>query len=313
MYAGFWKRVAAYILDQVIFTFAFYIIMFALGVGAAVSAGAGQPKETADVTTALLSVALSLGLYLFYFVYLESSSWQATPGKKACGIKVTDLNGNRISFWRSLGRNLGMWLSGLILCIGYMMCGWTRRKQCLHDMLAQCLVVDDNYVPTPDAPLPKQSGCLILLILIPVLLFGLGIVAALAMPTFFRSAERARAAEANVLLRTAAEAQQLHFDAAKKYARAWTALSVKPSGAVQSATYCTRGPQSEQTVQGFTGCGGANGFAVTLGPSSATAYRVNNNTFKYTIRLNYNGGAPVCRAQTPAAEPLCEKLNARNP
>lgn len=309
MYAGFWKRVAAYILDQVIFTFAFYVLMFALGFGVAAAAGNGLSKETEDVASALLAVAFSLGLYLFYFVYLESSSWQATPGKKACGIKVTDLNGNRISFWRSLGRNLGMWLSGLILCIGYMMCGWTRRKQCLHDMLAQCLVVDDNYVPAPNAPLPKQSGCLILLILIPVILVALGMATALVMPAFFRSAERARAAEANVLLRTTAEAQQRHFTAGKTYARTWTALDVAPRGAVQSATYCTRGPQAAQTVQGFTGCGGADGFAVTLGPDAAVAYRVNNRTLRYTLSRPYATDLTVCVAHNPQARGVCDRLN----
>jgi uncharacterized RDD family membrane protein YckC len=78
---------------------------------------------------------------LLYFTLFESSSWRATPGKMACGLKVVGLDGGRISFLRALGRNLGKIISAMILFIGYMMAGWTRRKQALHDLMAGTLVV----------------------------------------------------------------------------------------------------------------------------------------------------------------------------
>jgi uncharacterized RDD family membrane protein YckC len=59
----------------------------------------------------------------------------------ACGMKVTDENGNRITFARATGRYFGEYLSALTLFIGYMMAGWTERKQALHDLLAGTLVV----------------------------------------------------------------------------------------------------------------------------------------------------------------------------
>jgi len=71
---------------------------------------------------------------------MESSSYQATLGKMIFGMKVTDLNGNRISFERATGRHFAKWLSGLVLCIGYIMVGFTERKQGLHDLLAGTLV-----------------------------------------------------------------------------------------------------------------------------------------------------------------------------
>jgi uncharacterized RDD family membrane protein YckC len=71
---------------------------------------------------------------------MESSSYQATLGKMVCGMKVTDLSGNRISFERATGRHFAKYLSGLILCIGYIMVGFTERKQGLHDLLAGTLV-----------------------------------------------------------------------------------------------------------------------------------------------------------------------------
>ena len=76
-----------------------------------------------------------------YFTLFESSSLQATPGKMALGIIVTDLSGNRISFARANGRYWGKTLTGLTLGIGWIMAGFTRKKQALHDILAGTLVV----------------------------------------------------------------------------------------------------------------------------------------------------------------------------
>jgi uncharacterized RDD family membrane protein YckC len=76
-----------------------------------------------------------------YYASLESSAWQATLGKKILGLKVTDLAGNRISFARASGRFFGKIVSGMILGIGFLMAGFTERKQALHDILAGCLVL----------------------------------------------------------------------------------------------------------------------------------------------------------------------------
>jgi uncharacterized RDD family membrane protein YckC len=72
---------------------------------------------------------------------MESSVKQATLGKLAIGIIVTDLQGSRITFGRATGRYFGKILSSLILSIGYIMAGFTEKKQALHDMIAGCLVV----------------------------------------------------------------------------------------------------------------------------------------------------------------------------
>jgi uncharacterized RDD family membrane protein YckC len=72
---------------------------------------------------------------------MESSAWQGTLGKKALGLTVTDLEGRRISFGRATGRYFAKIISTLILCIGYMMAGFTERKQALHDMIAGTLVL----------------------------------------------------------------------------------------------------------------------------------------------------------------------------
>lgn len=78
---------------------------------------------------------------LFYTVWLESSPWQATLGKRMLGIKVVDLRGRRIGFGRSSWRNMAKGLSMLTLGVGYLMPLWDHRKQALHDKAAGCLVV----------------------------------------------------------------------------------------------------------------------------------------------------------------------------
>lgn len=83
-----------------------------------------------------------------YFTGLESSLMKATFGKIALGIIVTDLDGNRISFGRANGRYWCKYISALILMIGYIMAGFTEKKQALHDTMANTLVVKKQLKST---------------------------------------------------------------------------------------------------------------------------------------------------------------------
>lgn len=76
-----------------------------------------------------------------YWALLESSVWQATLGKKMLGLYVTDLEGKRITFARASGRYFAKIVSTLTIGIGYLMAGFTPKKQALHDMIAECLVL----------------------------------------------------------------------------------------------------------------------------------------------------------------------------
>jgi len=84
---------------------------------------------------------LALVLTWLYYALLESSSWQATLGKKALGLEVTDLAGGRISFGRATGRYFARWISAMTLGIGFIMAGFTEKKQALHDILVGTLVI----------------------------------------------------------------------------------------------------------------------------------------------------------------------------
>jgi len=76
-----------------------------------------------------------------YYALFEASHFQATPGKMALGLVVTDETGHRIGFGRATGRYFAKLISALILYIGFMMAGWTEKKQALHDILASTLVL----------------------------------------------------------------------------------------------------------------------------------------------------------------------------
>ena len=134
-YAGFWKRFVALILDTIILIIPTFIIGLIFGIAlSATNVGEEGIEGLANV----------FGLFLgwLYNSIMDSSSKQGTLGKMALGIKVTDLNGNRIGFGKATGRYFGKILSAITLCIGYMMAGFTEKKQGLHDMMAGCLVVN---------------------------------------------------------------------------------------------------------------------------------------------------------------------------
>ncbi|MDD3653605.1 MAG: RDD family protein [Desulfotomaculaceae bacterium] len=119
--AGFWRRFLAIILDGLLLSAAGYLIGFLLG------------YEIGNVTGFVIG--------WLYFALMESSSSQGTLGKMAIGIKVTDLNGNKPTFGRATVRYFGKIISSLIIMLGYVMAGFTKKKQALHDIMAGCLVV----------------------------------------------------------------------------------------------------------------------------------------------------------------------------
>ena len=142
-YAGFWLRLVAYIIDAMILGIVGIGAFFPLFRANIHAFTAENPWEVyTSVSRPLLAIRLlALMLSWIYYASMESSTWQATLGKKILGLKVTDLAGNRITFARASGRFFGKILSGMILGIGFLMAGFTARKQALHDILAGCLVL----------------------------------------------------------------------------------------------------------------------------------------------------------------------------
>jgi uncharacterized RDD family membrane protein YckC len=130
-YAGFWRRFAAYIIDSMIMAFALVNFRWLMYWSLLPSLGPVRSVEAIHPLEVGLAAAVSLMSILLAWVYfsgMESSPLQATIGKLAVGIYVTDLQGQRISFGRATGRFFGKILSGAILLIGYLMAGFTAKK-----------------------------------------------------------------------------------------------------------------------------------------------------------------------------------------
>ncbi len=118
-YAGFWVRAGAFVIDWV-----FLVVVLA-------------------VLALVSSVGVGFGLVIpwIYEALMLSSEKQATLGKIAMGVVVTDTAGGRLTFGRATGRHFAKYLSSLLFGIGFIMAAFTERKQALHDLLAQTLAV----------------------------------------------------------------------------------------------------------------------------------------------------------------------------
>ena len=137
LYAGFWRRVIAYFIDAIV---VWVVLGVLIGIVSLVGGTLVDDSGAVNPALFLLYPLVLIGIWL-YFALMESSVSQATLGKMALSIKVTDLEGRRIGFGRATGRWFGKFVSGAILYIGFMMAGWTAKKQALHDMMAGTLVI----------------------------------------------------------------------------------------------------------------------------------------------------------------------------
>lgn len=152
-YASFGQRLVAVIIDIVIIgvaqSFIIVPLLAAVGLGFASSAenmDFSNPEESAGMIAGIMALIgaywiLATCIQILYFTFMESSKNQATVGKMAMGLIVTDLNGGKLDFSKALVRNLCKIISNLTMLIGYIMAAFTEKKQALHDMLASTLVV----------------------------------------------------------------------------------------------------------------------------------------------------------------------------
>ncbi|MBA8882941.1 RDD family protein [Dokdonella fugitiva] len=189
IHAGFWRRVAAALVDGLLIGLVMGALQVVIGLGAVGSlTGARDPTAAlpALIGSILLFTALAfLGQWL-YFALFECSAMQATPGKLAFDLKVVDELGQRIGFGRATGRYFGKIVSGAIFYVGFLMAGFTERKQALHDLMAATLVVFRDVqpgrpMPAARPPMPWYGW------LINILLLGLPIAAIVFAMAMFPS------------------------------------------------------------------------------------------------------------------------------
>jgi uncharacterized RDD family membrane protein YckC len=153
-YAGFWLRVAAAFIDGIVISIP--IVPFFLITMLPLFSHMQNPQALQDPNLMVQLMLPKIILLLFviavvswlYWAYLESSSWQATCGKKLLGLYVTDLDGNRCTFGRTsarfaAGRLISSipYIGGMYFFVDCLCVAFTLRKQAIHDMISGCLVM----------------------------------------------------------------------------------------------------------------------------------------------------------------------------
>jgi uncharacterized RDD family membrane protein YckC len=144
VYAGFWLRLLAYLIDYAFCLIGIFGLVFVVTIAAALGFELYGHELTDDEWESLAGAmfyAIGLPGIWLYYALSESSSLQATLGKKILGLAVTDEKGRRITFGRATGRYFGKILSGFPIGAGFIMAAFTEKKQALHDQLADCLVI----------------------------------------------------------------------------------------------------------------------------------------------------------------------------
>ncbi len=197
-FASFGARVVAFFIDRILIGIVVVALTF---LGYKLFGDSDKPSELfIFIYMALMFLAWIPGL--IYYTITESSSAQASIGKRIMKIKVVDAQGERVSFGRALGRNLAGFFSSFILGIGYLMAAFTEKRQALHDSIASTLVVTAD---TPDGAVPVSAysggsnAVGIIAVLAVVGFIGIaviGILAAIAIPAYQDYTVRAKLFEA---------------------------------------------------------------------------------------------------------------------
>ncbi|MEI6656519.1 MAG: protein kinase, partial [Verrucomicrobiota bacterium] len=161
-----------------------------------------DPASRQEIHT-MTSETLVLWVLMIYWILMESSVYQASIGKMWVGIRVGDRSGGRISLARAAGRNAAKVISAATLMIGFMMAGWTRNKQALHDIWPDCYLTKSAARADGAGAVTNRSvgtqialGCGVLV------LVGIVVMAALSAVFYFRT----RAQEAQQAKQTKAQA-----------------------------------------------------------------------------------------------------------
>lgn len=139
IYAGFWMRFAAKVIDWIVLAIPNLVISSMAGILAAFA----LPKDSgplAGMLIAIVQLPFQMALPVAYGTWFVGR-FGATPGKMACGLKIVMPGGAAVSYWRAFGRCFAEWVSGMTLGIGYIMAGFDGEKRSLHDRICNTRVV----------------------------------------------------------------------------------------------------------------------------------------------------------------------------
>lgn len=187
-YAGFWVRVAATLVDSLIVGVPYILIILAVSF-AGVENG---------IVLMLVYGIPEIFAYAYYILML--STYQATLGKMAVGLRVERTNGEKIGFWRAVLREIfGKFVSGITFGIGFFMVGWTQKKQGLHDKIADTVVIERD-------PNKSKTVWIIIAVVMALALPVIGVFASITLASL--NAARMKGADAAVRMHMSTVAVQ---------------------------------------------------------------------------------------------------------
>ena len=187
--AGLWKRFAAAFIDNIVTTvisYALIIPLMMIGFGVMGAGGDNSMAAGAGMATIFAMYPILILAPCIYFGWMQSSSMQASLGKLAVGIKVVRTNGERAGFWRNFLRSLAYVLFSALTCglgvlISALMVAFTERKQALHDMICDTLVVDKWAFTAHPERQRDELGTVTIVILVLAALMIVGVIAMYAV------------------------------------------------------------------------------------------------------------------------------------
>ncbi len=127
VYAGSWARAFAKLVDWAFVAICLAPLDIFFGTSFVIHTG----RSSFDAS------AITFAFFCAYSALMESSPWQATVGKRLAGVVVEDSNGQRITLSRAFCRSAVQILS----TFDYLFAAFTSRKQALHDLAVDTLVV----------------------------------------------------------------------------------------------------------------------------------------------------------------------------
>ena len=225
-YGGFWNRFVAFFIDGIITSMAAGYLGFVLE---GFYRAAGGTSEGAGDLGSFLGLILSW----LYYAIMESSAKQATLGKIAIGLVVTDKRGNRLTFGRATARYFARWLSGIILMIGYIIAAFTEKKEALHDMIAGTIVYQRQ---------PPKAGRIIAVVLANLiklygLIFLLGLLTAIVLPSFLLQANKAKQSEAKQYIASMNKGQQDYYAEMAEFSNKISDLGLEIKSETENYSY----------------------------------------------------------------------------
>ena len=140
------QRILAFILDGMILLIVLGVIEAIglpvfddIGINEVVVDGATEAQR--QIEYSIPGIVVTLALFWGYFVGFEVSKYEATPGKIAMALRVTDMEGRRVGVIRATVRHFAKFLTIATLSIGFFIAIFTRKRQTLHDLIAGCVVI----------------------------------------------------------------------------------------------------------------------------------------------------------------------------